>query len=399
MLKQTDIAIVGGGIVGSVLALALSRQTDLDITLIDASPVPQTPASSGFDARVIALSRKTVEALTALGLDCAQVLAEPIKTIQVTDQGAAGSCHLQASDFRQSAFGQVVALNRLGAHVQQQLAATRVTHLAPATVKQAVQHQQHVSLTLDDEQQYQAKLVVLADGGRSGLCETLNIARRSEDYQQTAIICNVTTSEPHRNCAYERFTRNGPLAFLPFNSNTPQASHSFSVVWTVTPDVAEALLHCDDAAFIARLQQAFGYRQGSITSVGTRHHYPLALEQADQITAHRVAVTGNAAQTLHPIAGQGFNLGLRDVLGLVKAIGQADDAGAFACLREYQQLREADRKQTIWLTDTLVRTFSNWHRPLVAGRNLGLIALDNLPALQRTFVNRTTGFGPATTGF
>ncbi|WP_137166190.1 2-octaprenyl-6-methoxyphenyl hydroxylase [Salinimonas lutimaris] len=399
MVKQTDIAIVGGGIVGSVLALALSRQTSLNITLIDASPVSQEPADPGFDARVIALSRKTVDALNALGLNSEQVLAEPIKTIQVTDQGAAGSCHLHADDFRLDAFGQVVALSRLGTHVQQQLGTTDVTHLAPASVKQAVQHHEYVSLTLDNDEQCHAKLVVLADGGRSGLCESLNIARRSEAYEQTAIICNVTTSEPHRNWAYERFTPNGPLAFLPFNSDTSQASHSFSVVWTVTPDVAEALLHCDDAAFITRLQQAFGYRQGSITSVGTRHHYPLALEQAEQITAHRVAVTGNAAQTLHPIAGQGFNLGLRDVLGLVKAIGQADDAGAFACLREYKQLREADRKQTIWLTDTLVRTFSNWHRPLVAGRNLGLIALDNTPVLQQTFVNRTTGYGPATTGF
>ena len=399
MVKQTDIAIVGGGIVGSVLALALSRQTSLDITLIDASPVSQEPASPGFDARVIALSRKTVEALSALGLNSEQVLAEPIKTIQVTDQGAAGSCHLHADDFRLDAFGQVVALNRLGTHVQQQLGISDVTHLAPASVKQAVQHHEYVSLTLNNDEQCDAKLVVLADGGRSGLCESLNIARRREDYQQTAIICNVATSEPHRNCAYERFTPNGPLAFLPFHSDTAQASHSFSVVWTVTPDVAQTLINSDDAAFIARLQRAFGYRQGTITSVSTRYSYPLALEQADQITAHRVAVAGNAAQTLHPIAGQGFNLGLRDVLGLAASLGQADDPGAYACLRKYQQLREADRKQTIWLTDTLVRTFSNWHRPLVAGRNLGLIALDNLPGLQQAFVNRTTGYGPATTGF
>lgn len=395
----TDIAIIGGGTVGSALALGIAKRTEFDTTVIDANSLDTSEGHPGFDARVIALSRRTVEELRDIGADVIEADAAPIHFIQVSDKGAAGLCQLESREFELDAFGHVIALSELGAMLSCAVSKTAVNRLENTTVRAVHREQENVTLTLSDDTSLTAKLVVLADGGRSSLGEQLGFERITHSYDQVAVICNVSMSLPHNNKAYERFTADGPLAFLPFNTPADERGrHCFSVVWTVSPDQAVALESMPDHAFIRALQKAFGYRHGRIVKAGERTSYPLSLRQTDRLATHRVAVAGNAAQTLHPIAGQGFNLGLRDAMAMINCLHSVSDPGSYATLKNYTAERTGDREQTVWLTDTLVRSFSNQHFPLVAGRNLGLIAMDNLRTVQHAFVRQTTGYGPATTG-
>ena len=395
-MDTKDVVIVGGGVVGSVLAAGLLAKTPFNVTLIDAHNPSDTAPAPGFDNRVIALSRRTVNELAGLGIELAPASPEPIKHIQVTDKGAAGFCELTAADYNESAFGQVVSLSALGELLPSFLNSPRFTHVAPDTVSTLTQHQNKVSLALASGDQISGALCVLADGGRSGLSEQAGFTRIQSPYGQSAIICNVQTSEPHAGKAFERFTEQGPLAFLPFQADFGDQTlkgHGFSVVWTVASEQLEYLMSLSDTRFINALQQAFGYRQGRITQVGPRDAYPLILNTTQELITHRCVVVGNSAQTLHPIAGQGFNLGLRDVIGLINSTLDTEDPGAYAVLDGYRRGREGDRRATVKLTDTLVRTFSNRYFPLQAGRNLGLLTLDLVPALSQEFVRLTTGYG------
>ena len=260
-------------------------------------------------------------------------------------------------------------------------------------------------------------MLVLADGGRSGLADQVGISKTVNDYHQTAIVFNVHTQLPHENRAYERFTQSGPLAFLPFDSEIDDikaSGNGFSVVWTVDTEAAKSLMALNQRAFIKALQEAFGYRQGKVLRVSELASYPLALTKAQQVASHRTVVVGNAAQALHPIAGQGFNLGLRDLSALVSVlqasaekhgehnsyeeksdtIASANfDAGAFSITQHYANSRKNDRDNTIALTDTLVRTFSNQYFPTVIGRNVSLLALSMMPQAKKAFVKHTTGYG------
>lgn len=396
-MNTTDIAIVGGGTVGSVLAMGIARQTPYSVTVIDANPLGPAHDHVGFDARVIALARRTVNELAGLGVQVRSAGSTPIEHIQVSEKGGAGMCELHARDYRLSAFGEVVSLTQLGRLLNAHLDELPVQRLHENTVTAAERDTDGVTLTLGQAPAVKARLVIMADGGRSELAPQLGFTRTEQHYDQIALVCNVTTSQPHHQRAYERFTADGPLALLPFGGHAVSPKHAFSVVWTVDAAHADALLSLPDEAFLARLQQEFGYRQGTFCSTGPRHSYPLALRQTTQLVNHRAAVLGNAAQTLHPIAGQGFNLGLRDVMALLQCLNEADDPGAFGLLRQYAQARQADVQSTIWLTDSLVRGFSNRLTGLKAARNLGLIGLNHNAAARRIFVRRTTGYGPATT--
>ncbi|MCU7555569.1 2-octaprenyl-6-methoxyphenyl hydroxylase [Alteromonas sp. ASW11-19] len=396
-MKHVDIVIVGGGVVGYSLAAGLLADTALQVMVVDAHD--PAAASGGLDNRVIALAKRTVDEFTRIGVNWRNAARYPIRHIQVTDKGAAGLCELTASDYQLDAFGQVVSLAALGEVLQQHCDQPRCQQLTPETVASLTQRADGVTLTLGDGSTLDTSLLVLADGGRSGLAESVGIGREQDDYTQVAITFNVQTSEPHNHRAYERFTEHGPLAFLPYDadfSDKSRQGHGFSVVWTVSQSRAETLLGEGDVRFLAELQKAFGYRQGVISDVSTRLSYPLSLSTADALTAHRVVLLGNSAQTLHPIAGQGFNLGLRDVATLLHVINGAEDPGAHTVLQTYRQSRERDRQATITLTDTLVRTFSNRHFPLLAARNVGLMALNLWPLAQTEFVKLTTGYGTAT---
>lgn len=401
-MKQADVLIVGGGIVGSVLAKGLIELTSLSVVLVDAQAQnTHQRVDPREDKRVIALAKRTVNELTAMGV-ALSTLAEQnpgkIEHIEVSDKGWLGMTLLDCATFNLDSFGQVVSLAALTQLVESQTSSDRITHIAPASVTHIHRAADYADVSLDSGDTWRTKLIILADGGHSPLAEQVGIYRQKESYEQVAIVANVHTQNPHNNRAYERFTPNGPLAFLPFDSDIAgkkATGNGFSVVWTVSQETAQTLLALPQKEFIAQLQQNFGYRQGVITRVSDVVSYPLALTYTDSVYSHRTLVVGNAAQTLHPIAGQGFNLALRDIVTVVSQLKDSDDPGNYSTLREYGKLREADRSNTIALTDTLVRTFSNSHFPLVLARNCGLLALNVVPSVKRAFVKQTTGFSTA----
>jgi 2-octaprenyl-6-methoxyphenol hydroxylase len=396
-VKTVDVAIVGGGIVGCVLAKGLSEQAGLNVTLIDASdPHANETINPLQDKRVIALAKRTVDELTALGVPLKELAKQhpgTIEHIEVSDKGHAGLTDLHCNDYGLSSFGQVVSLGALTTLVVK--SQQHYTHLSGVTVRKVTRHKQHASLSLSNDDVIDAKLLVVADGGHSPITEWVGISRQTKSYNQTALIFNVHTQQRHTNRAYERFTSQGPLAFLPFDNEiegVTSKGNGFSVVWTLAHDEAQRIAQQPAKACIPLLQETFGYRAGRITHISDMASYPLQLRTCDTVTSHRVVVVGNAAQALHPIAGQGFNLGMRDIASLVEVLKGESDPGAFSCTQRYENVRKHDRVATIGLTDRLVHTFSNQHFPLVVGRNLSLLALNAFSQAKQAFVRQATGF-------
>ncbi|CFQ61247.1 2-octaprenyl-6-methoxyphenyl hydroxylase [Yersinia frederiksenii] len=385
-----SVIIVGGGMAGATLALAISSLTKgaVPVALVEAQQ-PDNRQHPGFDARAIALAQGTCQQLDSIGIwsalaDCATA----IKHVHVSDSGHSGFVNLQAQDYRVPALGQVIELfdagKRLFALLQQ---ASGVTLHCPAKVVEVVRTAESATVTLDNGQQLSAKLLVAADGSHSALAQACNIQWQQQDYQQIAVIANVTTSELPNGRAFERFTRNGPLALLPMSQGRS------SLVWCHAKEDKQQVDSWNDARFIAELQRAFGWRLGKILHAGKRHSYPLQLLTASRHVSHRLALVGNAAQTLHPIAGQGFNLGLRDVMSLAETIAQAGkDPGDYEVLSQYQQRRQQDQQATIGVTDGLIHLFANRYGPLVVGRNLALMSMECIPTIRDAFARRTLGW-------
>lgn len=403
MDNQSDIAIVGGGIVGNLIARGIQHHTDLSVRMFAAEQITAQPSPTGLDARVIALAKRSVDELCALNCDFSKLHATPIQTIQVTDKGHLGFSELHAKDFNLPEFGRVVSVHQLGLQLHDTILQQSLSHqkrasqnfslVAPTRVTQVQQFDDHVALSTRDGKTYRAKLLIMADGGGNDYAQKLGFTFQHKDYQQHAIITNITTDRPHNNIAYERFTNAGPVALLPYVTSEQNSDNatSFSVVWTCTPEQAEELLTLDSSAFIRQLQTTMGWRQGKITTMSQPLSYPLALRWAPHPVTHRCVAVGNAAQTLHPIAGQGFNLGLRDAMTLVTCLKSCQDPGNFSTLNDYKIRRQQDRKQTISLTDTLVHVFANDYFSTTIGRNLALAALDNCSLAKNAFVRRTTG--------
>ena len=390
-----DLIIIGGGMVGTSLAISLAVQP-LRIALVEAATLRSKDAAPpNYDDRAIALSFGARRIFEGMGLwsDIAP-RATAIKHIHVSDQGRFGFTRLDAKQENVDALGYVVTARQLGASLMDKLQdCTNLTVISPATLTNLSFDSEDATAEIlhndGNTQLLTAKLVVAADGGHSQVRQQLDIHTTDRDYQQTAIIANLTPEKPHQNIAYERFTRNGPLALLPMPDNR------CSLVWTRAPEDAERLLQLSDEDFIAELQPCFGKRLGRFLKIGKRHSYPLQLIQAQEQVRARLALIGNAAHTLHPIAGQGFNLGLRDVATLAQSIvdaRQADiDIGSLAVLEDYAQWRQRDHQQVIGFTNTLVQTFSNRLPPLALARNLGLIATDIIPPLKHSLARHSMG--------
>ncbi|PSJ47277.1 2-octaprenyl-6-methoxyphenyl hydroxylase [Zobellella endophytica] len=378
-MTHYDVVINGAGMTGAVLALGLGalRRTDgsaLSIAVIEAAS-PDLQAHPGFDARSIALAQHSRELLERLGLwSCFAPLATPITRIQVSDQGHIGQVLMAAEEYRVPALGYVVELNPVGQSLYWQLAAAdNIRLICPDRIAGFRQHADGVELVLASGQSLGTRLLVAADGSRSLVREQLRLPSRQLDYGQSAVIANVQTAEPPDGRAFERFTREGPLALLPMSEGRS------SLVWCASTARAEAIMALDDDAFLAQLQRAFGYRLGRLQRTGTRHCYPLLLDEVEKPWHHRVVLLGNAAHLLHPIAGQGFNLGLRDVAALVAAVGSAlglgQDFGGYPVLAGYGRERQPDQAAIVGLTTGLALLFSNDNPALAAGRNLGLMAM------------------------
>ena len=403
-----DVLIAGGGANGLVLALALSQQTELKIGIVEAKAYQQAAEQQkaqhpAFDARVIALAKASEQILLNLGLSELSANAQPIEQIHVSDRGHLGQCQLNHTDYQLDALGYVVELEKLGQLLQQKLQTLSERQLqwyCPDTIASIEQHQDHNQVALQSGKSLKSKLIVVAEGGQSPTRALLKLDATAHDYEQVGLIANVTLDRDHQNIAYERFTEFGPLALLPMQPKLRQRQHQYSLVWAIPPEQQAAFLALSDQAILAKLQAAFGYRAGRFVSISQRHCYPLALVQAQTFVGHRCVLLGNSAQSLHPIAGQGLNLGLRDVQALNLCLQNAEseqqgnhqkDVGSYTVLQRYQQQRQADKDNTIGLTHNLVKLFSNQHVPLVMGRNMGLFALQLMPMLKSQFAQHTTG--------
>ena len=407
-----DVVISGGGLSGALMALSLSalvdhQQQPLKIAIIETNPVLTEPSPS-FDDRVLALSHGSADYLADVGAwQHLHHHVEAIENIHISDRGHYGKARLYAQHHRVDALGYVAEMSVIGAALLKALATkNNITWFSPDSIADVQWQTEQVILALKSGTKLTAALLLACDGAQSPCRQFANIATTSRDYQQSALIANVATSIHHNNIAYERFTETGPIAMLPLStqakSNVKQrnvnqnSAGRCSLVWTLTPELAEQMLNLSDDEFAQQLAQSFGHWLGNITQVGKRVIYPLKLVQANEQVYHRMALIGNASHTIHPIAGQGFNLGLRDVSDMTavikKALAQQQDIGAFANLMQYAQARQQDQQQVISLTDSLVTLFSNQLPPLVAGRNIGLKLVNYLPTLKNALVKQTMGY-------
>jgi len=390
-----DILIIGGGLVGASLARALAP-LPLRVAIVDNQPL-QRRLQSGFDVRALALSYGSRRILEALGCwsDIAAT-ASPIEHIHVSDRGHFGISRLHAADYQLPALGYVCAADQLGNALAAQLdGQSNLDSYIPDQVTAIDIGEQQATLTLDNNADtLSARLVVAADGSNSPIRGMLDIPGRRRDYGQTAVIATVRPQRPHHQVAYERFTDSGPMAMLPLTEDR------CSLVWTVATEHADELLELDPAAFLRRLGERFGSRLGRFTDVGQRHAFPLFQQFSDDPLSSRVVLLGNAAHTLHPVAGQGFNLGLRDVATLADVLadcagqgdsGDAGDPGSFQLLRDYQQWRRNDQRRTAQFTDALARIFTNPLPPVALARNSALALLDISPPLKRRFAAAAMG--------
>lgn len=380
MRSNYDLLIIGGGLAGNCLALAL-KDSGLRLAVIEAATRDQRRESPAGD-RALALAHGTVMMLDALGVwQGVKSKATPIERIHISDQGHFGKTRLAAEEEGVAALGYVIAARDIEQHVADQVELAGCDPLCPARVAGLVSGRNSVTVSLNTDRQtldLSAKLLVGADGGNSTVRKLLAIEQQQTDYRQTAIVTTVKPDIDHQNTAYERFTASGPLAMLPAGDG------QCAVVWTRSREQAEALLSVDENEFIAQLQQCFGYRLGELKLTEPRRAFPLTLIRAQRMVAGRSVIVGNAVHQLHPVAGQGFNLGLRDVAQLAEMLIQrhwrGGDIGAAEFLADYATERQRDHDRVIGFTDNVVKIFSNDWLPMAAIRNSGLLLLDQLPS-------------------
>ncbi len=393
--RDFDVAIVGGGLVGASLALALAGGA-LRVLLIE-SVTPDSSAQPSFDERTTALGNASRRIFQGLGIwDDLAGEAAAIRTIHVSEAGRFGSARLRAREQGVESFGHVIPNRVIGGALWRGLQrATGVTVRVPARVAAVEIASDGAALTVlaaDGAQEtVSARLLVAADGANSAVRAAAGIDAEVEDYAQVALTAVVETDRPQDGTAYERFTSTGPVAVLPLHGG------GYGTVWACEPARATELLALDDAAYLSALQERFGWRAGRFLRAGRRASYPLRLSRAAETVGIRTVLVGNAAQGLHPIAGQGFNLGLRDAAMLAERIlACPDDPGAQHVLREYSRARALDRGGVVRFTDSLVKLFASRLPGASLVRNLGLVAFDLSPPAKRALARVSLGFGGPT---
>ena len=389
-----DVLIAGGGMVGASLAVALGH-LPLRVTLVESVPLGVAGQPS-FDARTTALSRSSRQILGTLGIwTTVDAQATAIRQIHVSERGRLGTAVIDADEEGVPALGYVLPNRQLGAALWDALGRQpNVTVHAPASVTSVedVGDGWRVHMTGPaGGMTSHTRLLVVADGARSPLRDALGIAARTRPYGQVAIVGNVLVEKPGTGTtAYERFTADGPLALLPAGDGR------YVFVLTRRTSAAPAIVALPDAEFLQLLQREFGFRLGRFQRLGVRAQYPLELSQASAVTARRAVIVGNAAHGLHPVAGQGYNLGLRDAAVLAELLAEVlaeplDDPGDPALLARYADWRRADQRKVVAFTDGLIRLFDL--AGLGALRGLGLLAFDALPGAKRLLARETMGLG------
>jgi 2-octaprenyl-6-methoxyphenol hydroxylase len=388
-----DVLVVGGGLVGASLACAL-HGSGLRVALAEASAGAAAPPPS-FDERNLALARASCNALQALGVW--SHLASPpgpIRRIHVSSRGDFGAVRLDAGERGVDDFGAIVIARELGAALEARLAALDdLDRMRPARVIGLKAEADRVVVQLDragQQASISTRLLVAADGTESSLRDSLGIAVERHDYAQTLFVASVQPARAHADTAYERFTDSGPVALL------PRADGSCGSICTVASERADQVAGLDDEEYRELLQERFGWRLGRLGRVGQRSAYRLQRVVAQAVVAPRAVLVGNAAQTVHPIGAQGFNLGLRDALTLAEELivaYRADiDPGDPDVLARYARRRRVDREATLALSDGLVRVFANRFAPLRALRSIGLLALERIPGLADDLVTGAMGY-------
>lgn len=396
-MEEFDIAIIGGGMVGASLALALAA-AGRRIVLIEGL-APDARGHQSFDERTTALGNASRRILEGLGVWSA--VADQcglIRAIHVSDAGRLAFARLDAREQGIEAFGFVLPNRVLGNALWAQIRQTgTISVRVPATVAAVSTDAQGVTLTLAATGEahgpgpsLRARLAVAADGAHSAVRRDAGIPATEADYGQIAIVANVATDPAHDGTAYERFTAAGPLALVPLRDG------SYTVVWARTPEEAAQSLRATDEEFLKLLQQHFGWRAGRFVRAGRRASYPLKLTRADEAVAERTVLIGNAAQSLHPVAGQGFNLALRDVAALAELMVGVADPGAPQLLEQFAQGRKADRSGVTRFTDGLIRMFGDPRPPVRLLRDVGLLLFDLLPPAKSALARVSLGFGGRT---
>ena len=397
-----DIVVVGGGMVGATFAHVLSKSLAASCPniLVAEATASKTDIfnQSSFDARSTALSFGSRQIYESIGLwEEIEEQVSPIFEIQVSDRGRFGSTCLTREEQGVEALGYVVENTDLGIVLNTQLSESEsIAHLAPAIIEKISPKEEGMKLEIvagENRFEVLAGLVVLADGGRSPICEQLGIEQLKESYNQHAIITNAAFELPHQFCAFERFTDTGPLAVLPLREFNGE--NRCSLVWTVSAEESAEYMKLDDDEFITKLQNSFGNRLGAVIQVGEKFCYPLSLSLAKEQIRPSLVLLGNVAHTLHPVAGQGLNLALRDIDALVStlssAVTQQKPLGDMATLQSYIEKQNFDQQKFIRFTDSLTKLFSNNKQSNVITRQLGLLSLELMPTARKTFAEQAMG--------
>lgn len=386
-VPRFDIAIVGGGLVGASLAVRLADSA-LKVVLIEAAAPPVSAAS--WDERCIALNDASRQILGRFGVWEALLPAlAPILATHISEKGRFGSTRFTAAEAGLDALGYNAPLRAIGAVLTAAMAkAGNLCLLQPARVDAVEEHADRITLSIATDagsSPIEARLVVAADGAQSSIRKLLGLEATTRDYAQHAIVSAVRLSRPHQGVAYERFTPEGPMALI------PKPDDVASLVWTVPSEQVDSMLGWSDDEYRAAALATFGGRLGRFTALGARKSWPLARVMNETLVGPRTVFIGNAAQSLHPVAAQGFNLGLRDVANLAERILAADDPGDAALLADYAAIRRSDRERVSGFTDLLVRAFSNRTPGLAQARHWGLVAADLLPPVRAALLSQHLG--------
>ena len=392
-VKNYDLVIVGGGMVGISLALLLAQQqSDWNVLLLEAQAYDNSNNHNNhpsFDSRSTALSWSSRKIFQAAGLwSELESHTSAIKNIHVSDRGHIGLTRISADEAGVDALGYVIENRWIGNVLLKKFTATAVEIMAPERVAKITPLKSGVRLNLEKSgEAIETSLLVIADGANSQTAQKLGIHSDKKPYGQQGIIANIALQDAHNGVAYERFTDQGPMAMLPLPDF--DGSPRCALVWTQPPERAAELMTATDKDFLQALQESFGYRMGMVEKVGERVAYPLALTTASEQVRRNIVVLGNAAHSLHPVAGQGFNLSLRDVATLADVLGKAKSAGtdfsSLETLERYQQQQLADQQNTLMFSDNLPKLFAQASSVVALGRNSGLVMMDLLPSLRSRF--------------
>lgn len=394
-----DVLIIGGGLVGSSLACAL-EPLGLRVGMVEATPGGATPSAGPptFDERNLALAAASLNALGALAvLPGLATPPAPLRRIHVSRRGDLGTVRLDARDYGREAFGGVVVARELGVALEARLSTLQTLQRhRPAVLEGLEVHEDHVEVTIAPRggdasggTRLQARLLVAADGTASPVRAAVGIGACIHDYRQTLFVCSLAAARAPDGTAWERFTEVGPMALL------PRPDGHYGAIMGVAADDADAVAALADRDYLALFQQRFGGRAGRFLRVGPRSRYPISRCVAGRLVAPRVVLVGNAAQTIHPIGAQGFNLGLRDALALAQLLGRpgaACDPGCAGLLADYPALRADDREETLAFSDGLARITSNPGMGMHALRSLGLLTLQRMPAIKARLAAGAMGF-------